>query len=54
MVCWNRPYSDHFKYFKDYLPQILLGPFLKILFSWIDHIISIFLKVAYTKFTILE
>ena len=29
MVCLGRPY--HFKFFKDCLPQILLGPFLNIL-----------------------
>ena len=29
MVCWGRP--CHFKFFKDCLPQILLGPFLNTL-----------------------
>ena len=29
LVCLSRPY--HFKFFKDYLAQILLGPFLNIL-----------------------
>ena len=29
MVCLGRPY--HFKFFRDCLPQILLGPFLNIL-----------------------
>ena len=31
MVYLNRPY--HFKFFKDCLPQILLGPFLNTLFQ---------------------
>ena len=29
MVCWGRPH--HFKFFKGWLPQILLGPFLNTL-----------------------
>ena len=31
MVYLNRPY--HFKFFKDCLPQMLLGPFLNALFQ---------------------
>ena len=35
IICLRRPY--HFKFFKGYLPQILLGPFLSTLSDMIVH-----------------
>ena len=42
MVCLGRPH--HFKFFKDCLPQIVLGPFLNILTHIFFARYSIFLK----------
>ena len=43
MVLLGRPY--HFKFFKDCLPQILLGPFLKTL----THIVFLMLNGVHTS-----
>ena len=57
MVCLSRPYS--FKFFKGYVPQILLGPFLNIMtyiyFFYLNEMMMHFSKhVILSDFNIIQ